>query len=33
GDPIGFADLQWLPIPVPREGGGPGDVVIRSHGG
>jgi hypothetical protein len=33
GDPIGFADLQWLPIPVPREGGGPGEVVIRSHGG
>lgn len=33
GDPIGFADLQWLPIPIPREGGGPGDVVIRSQGG
>ncbi|MEJ2334351.1 MAG: hypothetical protein P8Y26_01815 [Gemmatimonadales bacterium] len=33
GDPIGFADLQWLPIPIPREGGGPGQVVIRSQGG
>ena len=33
GDLIGFADLQWLPIPIPREGGGPGAVVVRSHGG
>ena len=33
GDPIGFADLQWLPIPLPGEGGGPGDVVIRAQSG
>jgi autotransporter translocation and assembly factor TamB len=33
GDPIGFADLQWLPIPIPSEGGGPGDVVVRSESG
>ena len=33
GDPIGFADLRWLPVPVPREGGGPGEVVIRRQGG
>ncbi len=33
GDPIGFADLQWLPIPIPREGGGPGEVVIRRQAG
>ena len=33
GDPIGFADLQWLPIPIPGEGGGPGEVVVRSENG
>ncbi|MFQ5747293.1 MAG: translocation/assembly module TamB domain-containing protein [Gemmatimonadota bacterium] len=32
-DPLGFADLQWLPIPVPRTGGGPvTELVIRSPG-
>jgi autotransporter translocation and assembly factor TamB len=31
-DPAGFADLQWLPIPLPADGGGPLDVVLRSAG-
>ncbi len=31
-DPLGFADLQWLPIPVPRSGGGPVRLVVRSVG-
>lgn len=29
--PFGFADLQWLPFPVPEEGGGPADLVFRSR--
>lgn len=32
GDPIGFADLRWLPIPVPEEGGGPMDLVLSTRG-
>lgn len=31
-DPLGFADLQWLPIPVPKSGGGPVRLVLRSVG-
>ncbi|MFQ5889387.1 MAG: translocation/assembly module TamB domain-containing protein [Gemmatimonadota bacterium] len=30
-EPLGFSDLQWLPIPVPAGGGGPMDVVLRSR--
>ncbi len=30
-DPAGFADLQWLPVPVPAEGGGPMGITIRSR--
>jgi hypothetical protein len=29
--PVGFADLQWLPIPVPGEGGGPMGITLRSR--
>jgi autotransporter translocation and assembly factor TamB len=31
GDPVGFADLQWLPVPVPTEGGGPMTIALRSR--
>ncbi len=31
-DPIGFADLQWLPIPVPTTGGGPASVDLWTRG-
>ncbi|MDP2528251.1 MAG: translocation/assembly module TamB domain-containing protein [Candidatus Palauibacterales bacterium] len=31
-DPLGFADLRWLPVPVPRTGGGPVRIVLRSAG-
>jgi autotransporter translocation and assembly factor TamB len=31
-DPLGFADLQWLPVPVPREGGGPADLSLFTRG-
>lgn len=30
GERVEFADLRWLPMPVPREGGGSGDLRIRS---
>lgn len=29
---IGFADLRWLPIPVPGDGGGPALLDIRTRG-
>jgi len=31
-DPLGFADLGWLPVPVPDRGGGPVALVLRSSG-
>lgn len=31
-DPAGFSDLQWLPVPVPEEGGGPMDLVLWTRG-
>lgn len=31
-DPLGFADLQWLPVPIPADGGGPVRLVLRSVG-
>lgn len=32
-DPVAFAELQWLPVPVPEEGGGPvEELVLRSRG-
>jgi autotransporter translocation and assembly factor TamB len=31
-DPLGFADLQWLPVPVPETGGGPAKLVLRAPG-
>lgn len=30
GDRVEFADLQWLPLPVPVRGGGSGDLLLRS---
>jgi hypothetical protein len=30
-DPVGFADLQWLPVPVPERGGGPMGITLRSR--
>lgn len=27
---LAFGELQWLPVPVPREGGGSGDLVVRT---
>ncbi len=30
--PLGFADLQWLPVPMPTRGGGPVRLVLRSSG-
>lgn len=30
-DPAGFADLQWLPVPVPAEGGGLMGITLHSH--
>ena len=29
-DPMAFADLQWLPVPVPSTGGGDGRLVLRT---
>lgn len=31
-EPAGFQDLQWLPLPVPEEGGGPMRLVFGSRG-
>lgn len=31
-DPLGFADLQWLPVPVPEDGGGPTDLTLFTRG-
>lgn len=31
-EPLDFRDLQWLPVPAPRLGGGPADLVLRSEG-
>ena len=31
-DPLGFADLQWLPVPVPEDGGGPADLTLFTRG-
>lgn len=31
-DPMGFSDLQWLPIPVPEEGGGPMKIALFTRG-
>jgi autotransporter translocation and assembly factor TamB len=30
--PLGFGDLQWLPVPVPRVGGGPADLTLYTRG-
>lgn len=30
--PAGFSDLQWLPIPVPTEGGGPMELTLYTRG-
>ena len=32
-DPIGFADLKWLPVPTPRTGGGPARVDLWTRAG
>lgn len=29
-DRLGFADLRWLPVPVPDSGGGPAAVTVRT---
>ena len=29
---VDFADLRWLPVPVPDRGGGPVDLVLRTAG-
>lgn len=31
-DPVAFAELAWLPIPVPRSGGGSMDLALRTEG-
>lgn len=31
-DPIGFADLQWIPLPIPSRGGGPADLHLHTRG-
>ena len=31
-DPIGFEDLQWIPIPMPRTGGGPARLALSTRG-
>lgn len=31
-EPLGFADLQWLPVPVPSGGGGPADLTLFTRG-
>jgi hypothetical protein len=31
-DPIGFADLRWLPLPMPRTGGGPARLNLWTLG-
>lgn len=31
-DPLAFGDLQWVPLPMPAEGGGAADVTVRSEG-
>lgn len=31
-DPIGFADLGWLPVPLPRTGGGPARLNLWTAG-
>jgi hypothetical protein len=31
-EPLGFADLQWLPIPKPRSGGGPARLDVWTRG-
>jgi len=31
-DPLGFRDLAWLPVPVPRSGGGPMRLALASRG-
>jgi len=31
-EPFSFADLQWVPVPMPSEGGGPADITVRSEG-
>lgn len=30
-DPLGFEDLQWLPIPMPTRGGGPADLRLYTR--
>jgi hypothetical protein len=30
-DPLGFEDLQWLPIPLPTRGGGPADLLLHTR--
>ncbi len=32
-DPIGFADLKWLPVPTPRTGGGPARIDLWTREG
>ncbi|MDP2483469.1 MAG: translocation/assembly module TamB domain-containing protein [Candidatus Palauibacterales bacterium] len=31
-DPIAFGDLQWLPVPMPRQGGGPARIDLSTRG-
>ncbi|MCL7971397.1 MAG: translocation/assembly module TamB [marine benthic group bacterium] len=31
-DPIAFSDLQWLPVPTPRRGGGPARIDLWTRG-
>lgn len=30
--PLGFADLQWLPVPTPKVGGGKADLLLFTRG-
>lgn len=30
-DPLGFEDLQWLPVPLPTRGGGPSDLRLYTR--
>ncbi|MEJ2482760.1 MAG: translocation/assembly module TamB, partial [Gemmatimonadota bacterium] len=30
--PMGFADLQWIPLPIPARGGGPADLHLFTRG-
>ena len=31
-EPVGFADLQWIPLPIPSRGGGPADLHLYTRG-